>query len=101
MSELVFTRETHQEENDLYVRFFPHYLGVPEDPSTGSANGCLAAYLVKHKYFCTDEIDIRVEQGYGMGRHSLLLLKAKEKTGEISVNVGGKVFMIAKGKFLV
>lgn len=98
---LVFTRETLLEINDLHVRFFGHYLGVPEDPATGSANGCLAAYLVKYKYFGTKNIDVRVEQGHGLGRPSILLLKAEEKAGEISVSVGGRVFMIASGKLLL
>jgi trans-2,3-dihydro-3-hydroxyanthranilate isomerase len=76
---------------------FAHYYSVPEDPATGSANGCLAAYLVKHRYFGQDQIDIRVEQGYEIGRPSLLLLKAAEKEGEIEVFVGGRVIMAAKG----
>jgi trans-2,3-dihydro-3-hydroxyanthranilate isomerase len=98
---LIFAKETLQEKNDLHVRFFAHYLGVPEDPATGSANGCLAAYLVKHKYFGTKKIDVRVEQGYNLGRPSILLLEAEEKAGEISVHVGGRVFMIASGKLFL
>jgi len=97
---LIFSPETYDKENDLNVRFFADYLGVPEDPATGSANGCLAAYLVKHKYFGKEEIDIRVEQGYEIERPSLLLLRAKNDSGEIEVNVGGKVIMIAKGEFV-
>lgn len=96
---LIFCAETYNEKNDLNVRFFGDYYGVPEDPATGSANGCLAGYLVKHRYFGTDRINIRVEQGYEIGRPSLLLLKA-EKIGEkINVLVGGRVEMIAKGEF--
>jgi trans-2,3-dihydro-3-hydroxyanthranilate isomerase len=98
---LVYAKETQHERNDLHVRFFGHYLGVPEDPATGSANGCLAAYLVKYKYFGTDTIDVRVEQGYELDRPSLLLLKATEESGEIHVNVGGRVFMVAEGKILM
>jgi trans-2,3-dihydro-3-hydroxyanthranilate isomerase len=48
---LVFCPETYNKENDLNVRFFADYYGVPEDPATGSANGYLAGYLVKHRYF--------------------------------------------------
>ena len=48
---LVFSSGTYHPENHLNVRFFAHYYGVPEDPATGSANGCLAGYLVKHRYF--------------------------------------------------
>ena len=98
---LIFTKETLKEKNDLHVRFFGHYLGVPEDPATGSANGCLAAYLVKNKYFGTEKINIRVEQGYGLGRPSILMLDSEKKAGEIRVRVGGKVFMIASGKLFL
>jgi trans-2,3-dihydro-3-hydroxyanthranilate isomerase len=42
---LVFCPETYHQENNLNVRVFCPYLGVPEDPATGSANGCLAAYF--------------------------------------------------------
>jgi trans-2,3-dihydro-3-hydroxyanthranilate isomerase len=96
---LIFSPETYDNRNDLNVRFFADYLGVPEDPATGSANGCLAAYLVKHKYFGKEDIDIRVEQGYEMERPSLLLLRAKSISGDIEVNVGGRVVMIARGKW--
>jgi trans-2,3-dihydro-3-hydroxyanthranilate isomerase len=97
---LIFSPETYDNRNDLNVRFFADYFGVPEDPATGSANGCLAAYLVKHKYFGKEDIDIRVEQGYELERPSLLLLKAKNNSGEIEVNVGGRVVLIARGKFV-
>lgn len=97
---LVFCPETYKPENNLNVRVFCDYLGVPEDPATGSANGCLAGYLVEYSYFGTDAIDIRVEQGYEIGRNSLLLLKAQKNNLEIQVFVGGKVIMIAKGEFV-
>ena len=97
---LIFCPETYSKENDLNVRFFADYYGVPEDPATGSANGCLAAYLVKHRYFGKDQINIRVEQGYEIGRPSLLLLKAEGKEGKIDVQVGGRVVMIARGEFV-
>ncbi len=98
---LVFTKETLQKKNDLHVRFFAHYLGVPEDPATGSANGCLAAYLMKYRYFGTEKINVRVEQGYELGRPSLLLLESEEKAGEINVRVGGRVFMVASGRLFL
>ena len=97
---LIFCPETYKAENDLNVRFFAEHYGIPEDPATGSANGCLTAYLVKHRYFGKEQINIRVEQGYEIGRPSLLLLKAEEKKQEITVYVGGKVEMIAKGEFI-
>ena len=94
---LVFCPETYFKENDLNVRVFVDYYGIPEDPATGSGNGCLAGYLVKHRYFGKDQIDIRVEQGYEITRPSLIFLRAKDTEGQIDVSVGGKVVMIAKG----
>ena len=94
---LVFCPETYDKNNDLNVRFFADFYGVSEDPATGSANGCLAAYLVKHDYFGKNAIEIRVEQGYEIGRESLLLLKAEEKSGKYFIAVGGKVILVAKG----
>ena len=97
---LIFCPETYHQENNLNVRVFCDYLGVPEDPATGSANGCLAGYLANYAYFGADSIDIRVEQGYEIGRDSLLLLKAQKTDADINVFVGGKVIMVAKGEFV-
>ena len=97
---LVFCPETYNPANNLSVRVFADYLGVPEDPATGSANGCLAGYLVEYLYFGEAQIDLRVEQGYEIGRPSLLLLKAQRNQAEIEVFVGGKVIMVAKGEFV-
>jgi trans-2,3-dihydro-3-hydroxyanthranilate isomerase len=97
---LIFCPETHTSKNDLSVRVFVDYFGIPEDPATGAGNGCLAGYLVKHRYFGSDKIDLRVEQGYEIGRPSLLLLRAKESEGKIEVSVGGKVIMVAKGELI-
>lgn len=83
----------------MNVRFFADYYSIPEDPATGSGNGCLAGYLVKHRYFRKDRIDIRVEQGYEIGRPSLLRLKAESVDGKIEVSVSGKVVMVAQGVF--
>lgn len=97
---LVFCPQAHEARNDISVRVFVDYFGVPEDPATGSGNGCLAGYLVKHRYFDKEFIDIRSEQGYEIGRPSLLLLKAEEKDGHIHISVGGKAVIVAKGEFV-
>lgn len=97
---LIFCPEARDEKNDLSVRVFVDYYGIPEDPATGSANGCLAGYLARHRYFGQNRIDVRVEQGYEIGRPSLLYLKAEEKTETIDVFVGGKTIMVARGKFV-
>jgi trans-2,3-dihydro-3-hydroxyanthranilate isomerase len=97
---LVFCPETYAPENQFSVRVFAESLGIPEDPATGSANGCLAGYLVEYAYLAEQFFDVRVEQGYEIGRPSLLLLKAEKNNDTIEVSVGGKVVMVAKGEFV-
>lgn len=97
---LVFCTETRESANDLSVRVFADWYGVPEDPATGSGNGCLAGWLVRHRFLGDASIDIRVEQGSQIGRPSLLLLKAYEDAGEYDIRVGGSVIPIARGELL-
>lgn len=98
---MVFCPETYHSENNLNVRDFADYYGIPEDAATGSANGCLASYLVKYQYFKKSEINIRVEQGYEIERPSLLFLKADQDNGKINVYVGGKVVKVAQGEWFL
>jgi len=97
----VFCPESHDDgPGDLSARMFANDLGVPEDPATGSAAGCLAAYLLEYSYLGTDAVDVRVEQGYEIGRPSLLYLQAERDGEKIIVNVGGKVQMVARGELV-
>lgn len=97
---LVFCPETRFPSHQFSVRVFCHALGIPEDPATGSANGCLAGYLAQHDYWGTGAIDIAVEQGYEIGRPSRLLLRSHSTPEGISVAVGGQVVWVAKGELL-
>jgi trans-2,3-dihydro-3-hydroxyanthranilate isomerase len=97
---LVFCPQAHEAQNDISVRVFVDCFNIPEDPATGSGNGCLAGYLVKHRYFGKERIDIRSEQGYEIGRPSLLLLKAEQEGTRINISVGGKAVIVAKGEFV-
>jgi len=98
---MVFSPETYHQDHQLNVRDFADYYGVPEDAATGSANGCLAAYLVKYRYFNQQAIDIRVEQGYEIGRPSRLYVKASYDGEAFHIQVGGKVEMIARGEWIL
>jgi trans-2,3-dihydro-3-hydroxyanthranilate isomerase len=98
---LVFCPETIDPNRQLHVRVFTECFGVPEDAATGSANGCLAAYLAKYQYFGSPNIDIAVEQGIEMGRSSLLYLRATYTPTHCPVSIGGRVINIAKGEFIL
>ena len=97
----IFCPESHYDgPGNLSARMFANDLGVPEDPATGSAAGCLAAYLLEHSYLGTDSVDVRVEQGYEIGRPSLLYLRAARPEDEMRIDVGGKVQMVARGELV-
>ena len=97
---LVFAPETYNKDNHLNIRFFADALGVPEDPATGSANGCLGGYLVKNRYFGTPKIDIQNEQGIEINRPSLIHIKAEETGDSIDVYIGGRVIPVAKSELV-
>lgn len=93
-----FCPETYQPGADLAARMFFEAFGIREDPATGSAGACLAAYLSAHRYFGASAVNVRVQQGYELQRPSCLYLRAEAAGGEISVNVGGKVALVARGE---
>jgi trans-2,3-dihydro-3-hydroxyanthranilate isomerase len=97
---MVFTFETEQPESTVHVRMFAPLLGVPEDPATGSANGALGAYLVRHQAIPLIEptTSILSEQGAELGRPSSLYVEVDHTAGEIAaVRVGGQVVAVAEG----
>jgi trans-2,3-dihydro-3-hydroxyanthranilate isomerase len=94
---LAFCPETVAGECDLHVRVFCDFYDVPEDPATGSANGCLCAWLVKHAYFGRADVRVQTEQGIEMNRPSRLYLSGSETDGRITVRVGGRVVPIGSG----
>ena len=94
----VFSREPYSEDQLISSRMFARGAGIEEDPATGSANGCLASYLVEYEYFGNNEIDIKVGQGYEIQRPSTLYLQARKVSAEFDINVGGRVRLAASGK---
>ena len=92
----IFTRETVAPESTVYGRMYSGWQGVTEDPATGSAVGPLAAYLFRHGL--TDGRRVVVEQGYAMGRPSLLYARVSGTREHITrVHVGGRAVVIGGG----
>jgi trans-2,3-dihydro-3-hydroxyanthranilate isomerase len=95
---LIFCPEARSPANQLSVRVFVEYFGVPEDPATGSGNGCLAGYLARHRYWGQPALEARAEQGHQVGRPSLLHLRAADTGSGIRVEVGGQALTVASGE---
>ena len=84
----IFTTQTVEPGSTVHGRMYAPWQGIAEDPATGSANGPLGAYLVRHGV--SDGARIVSEQGYEMGRPSLLYVRVGGDRDRItSVHVGG------------
>ncbi len=73
--------------------------GGGEDPATGSAAGCVAAWLVRHGLEASGA-EVVLEQGIEMRRPSRLVLRASRREGgEVGeVFVGGRTIRVAEGR---
>lgn len=96
---MVFCRSGYTELQNLSTRVFVPWLGITEDPATGSAAGCLAAYLLKNNFYGTSFISISIGQGYEINRPSDLSIQASIDKDVYSIEVGGDIEMIASGEW--
>ena len=96
----LYCHETHDALNDLCARFFFEAHGVREDPATGNGAAFLGAYLLEHRVFRGNAIDVRIEQGFEIRRPSLVLLRARLVGDSPEVSVGGSVIPIVRGELL-
>jgi trans-2,3-dihydro-3-hydroxyanthranilate isomerase len=84
-------------EDRLAVRVFMDDPGFLEDPATGSANGNLAGYLLKHHYFKRNIVDYTVNQGGEIGRPSTLRIHGALSGDAYQIKVGGNAYLVAQG----
>ncbi len=69
-----------------------------EDPATGSAAGCCAAWMVAHGVASPDE-QVVIEQGLEVRRPSRIFVRAGRRGGAVGdVRVGGYVAEVARGE---
>jgi trans-2,3-dihydro-3-hydroxyanthranilate isomerase len=91
-------RETAEAGHHLHTRMFAPHQGVPEDPATGSAAAALAGYLAKHGTYKDGEHLVRIEQGYEMGRPSVIDLTLKTSGGALAgASIGGRAVVVSEG----
>src|SRR5207253_7023599 len=69
----VFAMSGERSGSHVHGRMFDQGLGIGEDPATGLAQGPLGAYIVAHELVqAAPTTRIRVEQGFEIGRPSIL-----------------------------
>jgi trans-2,3-dihydro-3-hydroxyanthranilate isomerase len=81
---------------------FAPLFGVPEDPATGSACVALGGYLAARNPRLDGTLRWVVEQGFEMGRPSILEVEADKKAGKVTAaRVGGKTVLVCEGTMTI
>jgi trans-2,3-dihydro-3-hydroxyanthranilate isomerase len=94
----VFTRDGEGEGANIRGRMFGPSVSVAEDPATGSAVAALGGYLAARDPRAEGTLSWTIEQGFEMGRPSLLHVEADKREGAITaVRVGGASVMMSEG----
>jgi trans-2,3-dihydro-3-hydroxyanthranilate isomerase len=96
----VFAPGGERPGSDYHARMFAPGLSVPEDPATGSANAALAGYLTARHPTRGRDGTLRwvIEQGFEMGRPSMLEVEADVAGGAVTaVRVGGASVLVSDG----
>lgn len=92
------SRETVDPKARLHARML-FYNG--EDPATGSAAGCSAAWMAAHGVAASDE-HVMIEQGIEMHRPSCIFVRATKKDNQIiNVRVGGNCVEVLRGELML
>lgn len=85
-----FSIETENPESSVATRNFGPSVGIDEESATGTSNGALCSYIMKHKILnFTDTLTISCEQGYYMDNPSEIICKGKEVGKDYIIKVGG------------
>jgi trans-2,3-dihydro-3-hydroxyanthranilate isomerase len=94
----VFSRETAEPGHQFHARMFAPSFGVLEDPATGSAVAAFAGMLARHGGLADGAHTFTIEQGYEMGRPSLIRLSLTLAGGRlIAGTVGGAAVIVSEG----
>jgi trans-2,3-dihydro-3-hydroxyanthranilate isomerase len=92
----VFCSETADPGHHFHARMFAPSLGIPEDPATGSAAAAFAGLLASR--LGDGEHTVAIEQGYEMGRPSVIRLASVVRAGRlVSASIGGDAVLVTEG----
>lgn len=97
-----YARQTLGDDTHFHARMFSPRDGIPEDPATGAAAATLAGVLSKFDDLAEGEHVFRIEQGYEMGRPSIIELgMAISGVRLVSATIGGAAVIVGEGTLRV
>ena len=95
----LFAMEGERPGSNVRARMYAPGLGVPEDPATGSAAVGMGGYLAARSKQRDGTLRWTVEQGFEMGRPSILKVEVDKRDGKVSgVRVGGASVLVCEGE---
>jgi trans-2,3-dihydro-3-hydroxyanthranilate isomerase len=98
----IFAMGGERPGSDVHARMFGPGVAVPEDPATGSACASLAGYLAARDTRRDGTLRWMVEQGFEMGRPSMLEVEADVSGGAVqAVRVGGGTVLVCDGEMSI
>lgn len=96
----LFTADTARPDSGWRSRVFAPRFGYLEDPATGSGNAALGRYLLQHRLW--DGEILNIEQNGDRHRPNIVKLMAKtEGAGETQVLIGGSAVCRIEGRYLL
>jgi trans-2,3-dihydro-3-hydroxyanthranilate isomerase len=94
----LYTCETARAGSAYHARMFAPAWGVTEDPATGSAAAAFAGVVHAFERPSAGEHALPIEQGFEMGRPSLIALGLTIEAGALKgVTIGGSVVILSSG----
>jgi trans-2,3-dihydro-3-hydroxyanthranilate isomerase len=94
----LYTRETELKDSAFRARMFAGGFGISEDPATGSAAAAFAGVLMQFDPPPDGETLYVIEQGFEMGRPSLISLGLEVENGALTkATIGGSAVMVSQG----
>ncbi len=94
----VYCGETVDAKNDFYARMFGPAFGIHEDPATGSAAAAFTGVVARYGGLPDGDHHLVIEQGYDMGRPSLITLAMTLRAGKVAAaSVGGDAVVVTEG----
>jgi trans-2,3-dihydro-3-hydroxyanthranilate isomerase len=97
-SAFMFCREAVEPGHAFHARMFAPLGGILEDPATGSAVAAFAGVLAHFTRIADGAHELVIEQGYEMGRPSLIRLSMTIKGGQLTAGaIAGEAVVVSEG----
>ena len=98
----LYCRETVHTTSHFHARMFAPDVGIAEDPATGSAAVTFAGVIQKFDALPDGHHKRIIEQGYEMGRPSIISLALDVAGGRLrNVRIGGSAVCVTEGRITI